>query len=177
MHHHQRARVRPLRKRAVEPGKALVAHVAARAARHHRIEGDQAQRQRLDRVLDEFAGDRQVWLIGECAPEFVKPVVIARDHVVRRSQVREDLAQVRIRRALALVGEVSGDQNDVRLRIEPVEVRNRLAQHARGVDALIGAPAPGHDMQIGNLREQHQLFLLRAPWFRAYVTSTSPAFR
>jgi hypothetical protein len=160
MHHHQRARVRPLRKRAVEPREAFVAHVAARAARNHRIERNEPQRQRLDRVLDELAGGRQVRLVGECAPKFVELVVVAGNHVVRRSQVGEDFAQVRIRVALALVGKVAGDQNRVGPRIEPIEVRNRLAQHARGVDALIGAPALGHDVQIGDLREQHRPFLL-----------------
>ena len=45
--------------------------------------------------------------------------------------------------------------DDVGLRVEAVEVRDRLAEHGRGVDAALGELALRHDVKVGNLRQQH----------------------
>ncbi len=101
-----------------EPGEAGGAKGAADLARKDGIEADQAERPVLDRVVEEFAGRRQIALVGEGVAQRVAMVVVAGDDVDRHRQPVEGHAEAGVVLRKAAVGEIARRQDDVRRRVQ-----------------------------------------------------------
>jgi hypothetical protein len=83
--------------------------------------------------------------------------VVARHQQERRCESVQQSAQHGVFSVQALLNQVAGDQHDVGLRIEPVQVLDRIGEHAVGVDRVVVRHALGANVQVGDLRQDHRL--------------------
>ena len=95
-------------------------------------------------------------MVGEAARQHLAVVVIARHQHAGQLELRQQAAQAGVFGLEPLVYKVAGDQHQVGARIEPVQVLDRIGEHAVGIDGVLVALSDGPDMQVGDLRPKHR---------------------
>ena len=151
----QRRALRRAAELPVKPGELVDAEPACGLARDQAVEPDQAERAEVDREAERPLCREQVAL-GKGRPHQLAVVVIAGDREDRGPQASQHRHELGPDRSVAVVGQIARDQHRVGRRLERVQMVERLLEAAGGVDPAEGERALGHEMQIGNLGEQHR---------------------
>ena len=137
-----------------QPVEPVGAQFAVPLARHQRIECDQANRQSIDRVVQE-AVTRQIGMIGEDRAQGIARIVVAGNEMDRHGQRRQQLPEKCVFLDRAAIDQVAGGEHDVGPGIERVHVRHCPFEEARRVDALVEQLARRLDVHVGDLGDQH----------------------
>ncbi|MDQ7775623.1 MAG: hypothetical protein Q4615_06780 [Paracoccus aminovorans] len=138
--------------RRVQPGKAIGAVDAADHPGLVRVQEQEPAGIGIKDGLDVTV--RVARVIGEGGDEFGAAVVIAQQKPHRKGRRRKDLAQKRIGFGIAVIAEISGDHQKVRVGVPPQDVGHRRAQPRLGIDA-IGGDARRHQMRVSQLDDLH----------------------
>jgi hypothetical protein len=109
-------------------------------------------------------------MIGEGPAQIAALVMISGHKNVGDGQARQQIAQHLILRRRARIHEIARDNDEIRPRLEIVEMPHCIAQMADCIDTIKEPLASGRDVKIADLREKHDtLLFLAGPGCGGYV--------
>jgi hypothetical protein len=167
--------------RVVEPSQPRRVQLAAPRATSRRVERDEPNRPRLDRVAQRSLW-REVAVVGKGVAQLVAIVMVAGDEKERHLQLTEELAQPFVFFRLAPVDQVARRDDQRRPRYRCIEHRDRAPQVATGVNHVVKEVALAADVRVGDLRDEHEWSIpgssaTRVAHKRTLMANTGPRCR
>ena len=156
VHHDERRALGCRGELALEPGQALRAQLAVGLAGHQRVECQDAQGARLDRILDEAGMGLRPGSIGEGGAEGLARVVIAGNRIDRHWQPVELGADQPVFLLQAAIDEIAADEHEVGCRAEREHRVDGTDEEGPGIDDAVGRASRRSRVEVRELGDQHQ---------------------
>lgn len=146
--------------RAIEPAYLFLAERTVCPTRANRVQANQDQSASIDRVAPMACFWRRLMRMQD-APHRRRIIVVAGHDIHRQAQPGKTFRQRLVVGHITPLGEITGDQEDIRPRAAPTKCKYRCVERCVRIWPAIGRASGSSEMQVRQLSNQHYHLLLR----------------